>query len=373
MDYLTKPRQFRSTLLRQYRTTDDSLAVFRIAYALFWLYLLGVPYLAWLSGNPDFVLIPKPFLSWLLSSPPNPLLLHVLTFTTFGALTALLLGWRTYWASGMTTVLLLITQALTFSFGKIDHTIITVLVPFLLRNTGWGNCYSLDGPVAESIPQQNGNALLELAIILGFAYWTAGVVKVFGGWLNQDLVAVYAYCTSFLARGDVFFNAYLVRYLPLQEYFLFWKSLDVLTVVFECGFLLAVWHRACLHWYIPLALLFHLAIGAMLGITFWIHGLVFLAFLPSGQEPRKATGFRNCLKPKLLVGVSIPILLWLIYFTVSAPLMPEALFSSPLQYLLGHWTARPDYYLGMLSNTVVLMIWLRRLFRHRQNPLVDAQ
>ncbi|MEL7249387.1 MAG: hypothetical protein AAFO03_13250 [Bacteroidota bacterium] len=372
MDYLTRARQFRSTLLRQYRATDDSLAIFRIVYALFWLYLLGVPYLAWLPANPDFVFIPKPFLSLLLSTPPDPLLLHVLSFSTFGALTALLMGWRTYWASVMTTVLLLITQALTFSFGKIDHTIIAVLVPFLLRNTGWGNCYSLDAAGEEPTPQRNSNSLLELAIILGFAYWTAGVVKVFGGWLNRDLLAVYAYCTSFWARGDVFFNAYLVRYLPLQEYFLFWKSLDILTVVFECGFLLAIWRRTWLNWYIPLALLFHLAIGAMLGITFWIHGLVFLAFLPSEQETPTTIGIRNWLKPQLLGGISIPIFLWLIYFTISAPHMPEALFSSPFQYLLSYWTTRPDYYLGILSNTVVLFLWLRRSFRCRQNPLIDA-
>ncbi len=271
----------------------------------------------------------------------------------------------------MTTVLLVSTQALIFSFGKIDHTILAILVPFILRNTGWGNHYSVDRATTESESDtesaQNANALLDLAIILGFAYWTAGVVKAYGGWLNMDSVAVYAYCTSFLARGDVFANAWLVQQFPLPEYFLFWKSLDVLTVVFECGFLVVVWHRSWLNWYIPLALVFHLAAGCMLGITFWIHGLVFLVCLPTkygGHAFQRANG-KNWLNLKSLVGIALPIFLWLIYFAFSTPSMPEAQFSSPIQYLLSAWTARPDYYLGMLSHSLILWIWLRRLFRKR--------
>ena len=374
MKYETRLAQARSSLLRQYRCSDEQLAVFRVVYALYWLYALGVPYLGWIAENPNFVFTPPPFLSLLITEVPHPLLLHGLSFATLGALCSLLLGWKIYWTSITTTFFLILTQALTFSFGKIDHTILAVLVPFFMRNSSWGHPYSIDGnshqPEEQASQEQSANALFDLAIILGFAYWTAGVVKVYGGWLDLDQIAVRSYFATAAARGDIFANVWLLQHFPLAEYWLFWKSLDVMTVLFECGFLVVVWRKKWLEWYVPLALLFHLTIGFVLGITFWIHGLVFLVFFPRVSSVNHPN-VERLLRPKILVVLVFPAVLWCFYFSTLSPAMPQALYSSPIQWLLTEWTDQPSHYLGMASNSVILVLWLFFLARSSKNMSIN--
>jgi hypothetical protein len=193
------------------------------------------------------------------------------------SLVALLVGYRTRAASLFTGGLLLMGYGFAFSIGKVNHVMLFVLLPFVMSASNWGAAYSIDAH-RRSAARQDVHAwpLTLMALLVGFAMFTAGFSKLLGGWLDPTVLATQGH---FLKQFFVSGRQDLLAPIFLSiDSVLFWKALDVATVLFEMGFLVAAFHPTATRLFAASAVLFHFSTMMMLNISFAIHLVVYAAF-----------------------------------------------------------------------------------------------
>ena len=175
------------------------------------------------------------------------------------------------------SALLAFGEGLSFSIGKIDHTILFVLAPLVFAWSGWDRHFSLaprtDAPVAISrfLPRL-------FAFIIGTAFLTASIVKVRGGWLDPATQATYAYqLQQSIGIGK---DQWLAAWLPTVQVPALWEAADWVTIIFEGALVLcALSWRA---WRVGLAVTvaFHAWVLLSFNIVFWPNLIVYAAFVP---------------------------------------------------------------------------------------------
>lgn len=265
--------------------TLRSLALYRIVYALGALVLFR-PSVEWARTYPDSIYDP-PFGPWrLFGGFPSYEVLLVLVLLANVALVALLVGWHTRVAAFAATLLMITVSGWTFSLGKIDHSILFLLVPAVLAPTGWGGALSVDALRRRArdlpAPPVQQWPLRLLALLVGLGFLTAGLAKA-RSWLSPDTHAV---------QGTLFrqFHVNDRRDLLIEEFMeiqspVFWELIDVATIALECGLVLAaLWWPA---WRIGIAVAatFHLGVYLMMNIPFSGNLLVYAAFVPWERVP----------------------------------------------------------------------------------------
>lgn len=256
-----------------YALSASSLAVSRILYALFVLLIIAPGHLTDFSFLASF---PDAFFN----APVGPMLL----FGTFPpawvfeginvllnlSLVALLLGYRTPQASLLTGLLFFLEFGFYFSFGKIDHIILFLVVPLVMAFSGWGRAYSYDAATRSSRRRSNAPPeawpLALMALLVGFAMFTAGYAKLTGGWLDVHTQAVQGHVAkNFHMLGrDQLLASFFVGY----ENPAFWEVLDWTTVFFEMGFSVALLHPVLMRVFVAMAVLFHFGVLLVMNITF---------------------------------------------------------------------------------------------------------
>ena len=186
-----------------------------------------------------------------------------------------LFGFKTRWMSILLGSSLIVGQSFLFSFGKIDHGFLLVsFLPIVMSFSNWGSCFSIDSKKEAGKIKTWPISLMSL--ILGFAMFTAGLQKLFGGWLNPEFQAI---------RSHIFRSFINLREGVLTEFMLgikskiLWESMDILIVGFELGFLLVVFNRKWFRKWIALAILFHIGVILSMDITFSQNVIVYLLFL----------------------------------------------------------------------------------------------
>jgi hypothetical protein len=141
-----------------------------------------------------------------------------------------------------------------YSFGKIDHDILLVLLPAFLAGAGW------DG---RKTPRAWPLALFALVISLAMA---AGAwQKASSGWLSPSTNAVLGHSIWFAVQDapSASWN-FAIRFLPRPG----WKLMDYVTVAFEAAFLVAVARAAAFRGVCAFACFFHVAVAMLMRITF---------------------------------------------------------------------------------------------------------
>ncbi|MEX2574614.1 MAG: hypothetical protein WD317_09965 [Balneolaceae bacterium] len=308
--------RFDSWIFDSFHVSPGGLALFRIFTALMILFFLmpAESLFVTLGGLPDDFYNPPPGPIMLFSSfPPASFLLGVHALLT-GSLIALLLGFYTRWSSLLTGILMLVLKGFIFSIGKINHDLLISVVPVIFAFSSWGRVYSLDSwlsrngetagtggdspendgagtelqaDVAQAEPEKKTEQEKEekteswpfslLALFIGFMFFTAGFPKILGGWLNLSTQAT---------RGH-FFNQYLPKErtdlmaeaaLGWDSMF-FWEFLDIATIVFEVGFLLAIFHPRTTRLFICIAVVFHFSTMMIMNIAFLFNFIAYAAFL----------------------------------------------------------------------------------------------
>lgn len=305
--------------------TPVDLGRFRILFAV--VLLLQLTPLRWLAALPDsaFGAPPGPFR--VLGAFPPEALLVALEIATAVAVAALALGWRTTAASVATGLLLVLGFGLTYSTGKIDHTIFLVITPLVLTGARWGEAVSVDAVRRGTPPREQPQWPLRfLALLMALGFLTAAWPKLRAGWLDLDTQAV---------RGTLFGNFYVDgRQDLLAPYALevtnrwVWEAADWSAVALEAGLVLALLHWRT--WRVALAVLtlFHAGVYLVLNIRFWINVLVYGAFVSWGRLP--APTMPRAVVDKLvrgapLVALGVGLLAW------AAPRLPVP----PVVVLLG--------------------------------------
>ena len=278
---MNRPKAFFDRLLFEaYRLSPEALGLYRVAFAAVYLTILGVPSFAWLSQVTEFFYAPQMFnVARLLSDyvPPFGLLL-LLDVTIVISLGAILFGYQTKFMSWLLTAAVLVGFAFRYSLGKIDHTIILVLVPAIMSFSGWERTFSVDYQSANRpLPPPDGYAPFIMALVLGFAMFTAGVPKLLGGWLSGDESGMFHHFYSRYYFWDR--QTLLAPLLAEDTPYWVWKAMDYTAVLFELLFLPAVLNKRVFQGFCCLAVAFHVVNLLVLNITFSSNLLAYLLFI----------------------------------------------------------------------------------------------
>ena len=270
-----------------FTVTPEGLGLYRIFFATFALLFVTpghsslVDFTA-VSALPAAFFHPPPGPMMLFSEFPPPLVLPAVELLLTLSLVALLLGYRTRTASIATGVLMLVGYGFAFSVGKINHVMLIVLLPLVMAASNWGAAYSLD---AQRTPGTSRTVhawpLAMMALLVGFAMFTAGFSKLLGGWLDPTTQATQGhFIKHFFVRGR---QDLLAPIFTTVDHPLFWEALDVATVVFEIGFLAAAFYPAATRLFAACAVLFHFSTMLMFNISFIFHLPVYAAFIRWSQ------------------------------------------------------------------------------------------
>lgn len=271
--------------------TPEDLGIYRIIYAVS--ALMIAPDIAWLGQYPDFMFRPPTGPIQFLSGFPSPAALIGLEIVRSLALVMLAFGLWTRFASFATVVMLVVTYGITYSLGKVDHTILLVLVPLVLAFADWGGRFSIDALRGGRRPccQQQWPLRL-LGLLIGWGFFTAALTKLTTGWLSFDSQAARGYFVlGFVTQGR---TEWLANWVAAHDYRLAWKLADWLTVAFELAILPALpWWRA-FRTTLAVATLFHLGVCLTMNITFSHAVIAYGAFVSWGALARRIGELRIC-------------------------------------------------------------------------------
>ena len=266
--------------------TLESLGLFRIVYALFFLLILTPNDHRWAWGTfPDSFFVPPLGPMIIFGGFPNPAFFNLVAFVLIFALVLVLFGLYTK-ASTLTVVgALLILRGFEYSFGKINHDIHFVLLPLLMVFAGWGRTYSLDSvraqrkPNAERRPYTDSSwAAALMALLMGVLFATAGLSKAGGDWLAPSSHAVQTIAIGYHVQGN---DGLLTRFMiDSVTHGIFWEALDYATVIFEAGFLFAWLNRTSLRLFLCVAVIFHFGNMLLLDLPFTSTLIIYGLFVP---------------------------------------------------------------------------------------------
>lgn len=135
-------------LSSSYRASGRFLGIIRIWFAIFVL-VFPISY-TWTSSLPAGFLQPRPGITWIFGDTVPLWLTVTLEVVRFCFALALLVGYRTFFASIGLGLTLVAGSAIIYSFGKLDHFILFELFPIFMAFAGWGNRFSLDALLKRS-------------------------------------------------------------------------------------------------------------------------------------------------------------------------------------------------------------------------------
>lgn len=252
------------------------LGIYRIVYAVGTLCV--VPDIQWLSQYPDslYAAPAGPF-ALFAGYPPNSVL-GALELLRTGALVLLGLGLWTRLSSILTAIMLVITFGLTYTLGKIDHTILLVITPLILAFANWGDRVSLDSLRRSDRPTSTPQwPMRYLALAIGLAFFVAAAMKLGTGWLSPSSQAARGYFFEYYLRHDR--TSWMAEWAAVMQNRPLWEFLDWSTVLLEFAVLAAVpWWRA---FRLSLALItfFHLSVFVLMNIPFSQNLIPYAAFI----------------------------------------------------------------------------------------------
>lgn len=269
-------------LFDTFTASPEGVGLYRILYASFVLFVFTPGHAELLDFSfvgtlPNAFFLPPPGPLMLLPGTPPVWLLDALHLLLTGSLVALLVGYRTRWASWAVFGLLLTGYGFAFSVGKVNHVMLFVLLPLVMSLTNWGAAYSMDAQANRTPRIVQTWPLALLALLVGFAMFTAGFSKFIGGWLDPTTQATQGhFVKQFFARGR---QDFLAPWLLQVDSVVFWEFLDWGTVLFEMGFLAAIVRRYTMRGFVAAAIGFHLGTLLMLNIAFVFNYIVYAAFI----------------------------------------------------------------------------------------------
>lgn len=264
-------------IFESFKIKSEYLGLYRILYCLASVFIYGIPNFSWLDNNLNYMFLPPEIsIASLFNGFPDKIIFTLLSIGVAILYLMLLFGWHTKRVSLLLFFSLLFGTSFTYSFGKIDHSILWLIIPLTMAFSGWGNSFSLDAKLNNKSPE-NAWAISLMVLLIGFAMFSASLPKVHGGWLSFD---------SSATKGHIIYNYFswgrrpllLDQVLQVKSAF-FWEMLDYLTVIFEFGFLLAILSPIVFRVFIIGAIFFHVSIFLTLQISFTINLLTYLLFV----------------------------------------------------------------------------------------------
>ncbi len=351
-------RAFEARAFESYRARAEDLSIFRVLYATF-IICNVIPIAAWLPLAPQAFFDPPIGPAALFTAPPPAIVLLSLNLLLALFATMLLVGWMTSLASAGVGLTLIALDSWAYSLGKINHDILLIVTPLVLGFSGWGRNLSIDSirfPLAESDQAAVWPPAL-LALLVGFAMFTAGWAKATTGWLNPQLRCTYGHLVyNYLHTGRETWVGCLALRIDSAW---FWKTADWFTVALELTFLPAAFDRKLFRLSLAFASLFHLGVLLLFDIPFSANIVPYGAFVSYTGLPC----VRNLRLPDLRSRLKMVYILFVASLTLGllAALLGESvtdLLRIPFDEIvvwigavigvgsifpmLIHWSPRPD-------------------------------
>jgi hypothetical protein len=257
-----------------YRVPPESLAIFRQLFGLGLLVFL-LPRFQWIAQFPDAFFDPPPGVTAFFSGFAPHIYFLAIDVLLIWATIFLIAGSRVTLASWVITCGLLAGNAWAYSFGKIDHDILLVVLPVFLAAAGW------DGKRPTRVL-----ALASLALVISLAMATSAWQKLWSGWLDASHSAVLGHSVAFaVMAGTPLAFPFAVRYLPGAA----WELMDWATVAFEFAFILVVFRPPLFRAVCGFACFFHVVVAMLMPITF-LHNIPSYAAFVNWDELLRRSG-----------------------------------------------------------------------------------
>ena len=221
---------------------------------------------------PDDLLRAPPQLGSLLVALPRSAGLVTLTlWLLVAACVAAAIGWRARWTAPAAAVLSLYVLGIPQLYGKVDHYHHLVWLAVLLACSPCADQLALDARHRDTPPPsaRYGFPLRIAWLLIGFCYFFPGLAKLGEGriWLSAANLRGLLDLQQWAAHGGLAVPAWAL--VPLA----------VGTLVFEIGFVFAVFNRRLRPWFLVAGLLFHFGTFATMNILFWNLWILYVAFI----------------------------------------------------------------------------------------------
>lgn len=296
---------------------ENALEIFGKVYVLFAIFIYGIGEtygnsFVKLAQAPDIFFNPPLSIAQLFTGFPDivtawglDILLHVLFGLAFFSIKPSLVYCLIF-------LLLYLANSLGMSFGKVNHNFVSLILPLIL---------SLGYFLKAKSPSHIGFTKSIYAFLIGFAFFTAGLPKLFAG----DWVAIWQHSVKNYAVNFAIFDNPLSKVLGFNNFIfnvsdMFWEFLDYFTLGFELLFLPAAFKHKHFHYFLLLASVFHLGTYFFLEIGFFHHFLCYLFFINWRNFPKLYSAFEK------LNNLGIKQKLFFAFLFVPLGLIPNSLF-----------------------------------------------
>lgn len=259
-------------IFSEYESINKSLPVFRVIYVLF-AFMALLPKYLWISNYPDTFFLPRIGITLFFSGFPDIYFFYLLNFLLIVSLLALFVGYKTFYSSIAVGVLFFIGASWEYSFGKVNHDILLIIIPLLLAASSWGK------PVlkANDTPSTKTWPVSLFALLLGLAMLTAAIPKIISGWLDPSTSALAGHLVRNYFVADR--ETVLATYLLSQNNFYIFKFLDYGTIIIESAFIFTVFSLKYFRLTCALACFFHFGVQLSMGISFTTNLLAYALFI----------------------------------------------------------------------------------------------
>ena len=269
----------------EYWLADESLAVSRVLTALCLLALV-YPRYVWLTTFPSSFYAPPLGLGIFFSGLPPSWMLWALLAAAVTLTLALLVGWHTRLVGLALAAVLLVGNTFEYALGKINHDILLLVVLVTMSFSGWGRRFSVDERRSVGMAPAAAWPVALLALVVGFAMFSAGLPKAMAGWLDPRTQSAEYHL---LVNYYVFERPTVVGRLALDHVpTAGWEALDWATVGLELSFLPAAFSRRATLAVCGLAVLFHAVIHATMEISFSTNLLAYAMFVDWAAGPSRS-------------------------------------------------------------------------------------
>ncbi|MBC8106956.1 MAG: hypothetical protein H7Z14_10230 [Anaerolineae bacterium] len=301
----------------------QSLGIFRIIYALFYLWHLSFQRAELLSGLPRASRRLIVVAAWFPFDTP-PIVFQAIESIVVACLVLLLFGWRTRVMTAAVLVAGALLESLFSVADKENGTVfLTFFIPFvmLLAGAPWGDAYALDAlrlrrAASPGTAARYALPLRATLVILSALFCIAGLNKMIGSgiWLRDFTV---------MANFGLYHNVDgALLGLRLNPWAAWVKELPILHVpiqlsilLFETTFFLALFERRLLRLYIGLALVFQAVNGLLFVLTFTPLLIAYASFL-DWESVRRGVMPRASLKVRS--ATMLTLLAWTIAVALAA-------------------------------------------------------
>jgi hypothetical protein len=250
-------------LFDEYRTDAESLALFRILFAGYVL-VAELPVALW--RPPSAAFSPPVSVAAFFTDYPSHGLIVALNAAVMLCACCLMIGFYTEASAVGLGLGGMLVNSFGFADGKIDEGLL-VWVALVLAFSGWGSHFSVDQLRQRNRLDSSRHQawlLATLAMLIGFALFTAGSAKMHGGWLNPRALGTryHLFWDYFVFGRRTALAGWAFHSLPHWA----WKCADWSTVCWEFGFVFTVFRRAWFRVWCAIGALFHFGVWQLFDI-----------------------------------------------------------------------------------------------------------